>query len=129
MNSLTARTRIDNTAVSPELIRKIVLSLFRRRNDYGSGSISELLPELSKFGITTVKQFRLLMKKHRRALREEEEIKMLRAETVYLAKELDWEGLDIHANKSWFSILGLVRRAMELEFGMEASVYGVDSAD
>lgn len=123
MNSLSARARIDNAAISPEIIRKIVLSLFHRRHDYGGGDISELLPELEKFGITTVKPFRLLMKKHRRALREDEERKMPRAETLYLAKEFGWEGLDIHANKSWFTILGLVRQAMSLEFGEEASMY------
>lgn len=48
---------------------------------------------------------------------------MPRPETLYLAKEFGWGGVDVHANKSWFAIPGLVRQALELEYGEEASVY------
>ena len=123
MNHVPARVRVDERAVSTEVIRKVVLSLFRRRRDYGNPDLSELLPELGRFGVTTSKQFRLLMKKHRRAIREDEERKMSRAKTIYFSEELGWEGLDAHACKAWFSVSGVVREAMELEFGEEARVY------
>lgn len=123
MKPTRARARLDDSAISPEVIRNVVLSLFGRRHDYGDGSVSELVSELNRFGITTRKQFRLLMKKHRRVIREDEERKMPRPETLYLAKEFGWGGVDVHANKSWFAIPGLVRQALELEYGEEASVY------
>ena len=123
MRHRKSRDRVDGRELDSMIIRKVVLSLFHRRNDYGDASVSELIPELRKFGVTTQKKFRLLMKKHRRALHEDEGRRMQRAETSYLAKELGWLGIDVHANKSWCAIPGLVRQALELEYGEEAVVY------
>jgi len=115
-----ARARADQTPLSVAAIRKVVLSVHTRSHDYGDDAdISELLPELAAFGITMVKPLRLLMKKHRRALLQEERTVMRRAETLHLRTEWRHGGIDVHANTSRYAIGGLVRTSMEHEFGFE----------
>ena len=115
-----ARAHADQKPLTVATIRKVVLSMYHRRHDYWTDAdIAELLPELSAFNITTVKQLRLLMKRHRRALLREERTKMLRAQTLDLLAGGGWHGIDVHANTSWFAIGGLVRISMEHEFGFE----------
>lgn len=115
-----ARARADQTPLSVAVIRKVVLSVHTRSHDYGDDAdIAELLPELAAFGITTVKPLRLLMKRHRRALLQEERIVMRRAETLHLRTEWRLGGIDVHANTSHYAIGGLVRTSMEHEFGFE----------
>ena len=118
-----ARQRAESALLDVNSIRKIVRSIFRRRNDYSLASIEELPAELRKFGITTNKDLRLLMKKHRRSLLIDENIQMSRAETLWLCHEEGFGGIDTLAGISWYAIPGLVRQAMELEFGEEAVVY------
>lgn len=123
MKHLKARTKADSTALDSRSIRKISRTLFRRRNDYSLDSLDELPDELRRFGITTVKAFRLLMKKHRRSLLIDENVRMKRAEVIWLSREAGFGGIDTHAGKSWMAIPGLVRQAMELEFGEAAVIY------
>ena len=126
MKHMSAREKVDSAPLDAESIRRTVRPLFRRRNDYRVASFDELPAELSRFGITTVKDLRLLMKKHRRTLLTEESVKMGRAETLWLAGEGEFSGIDTLSGKSWFALPGLVRGAMELEFGEEAAVYVSD---
>lgn len=63
------------------------------------------------------------MKKHRRALLVDEKVRMSRAETLWLYQEIGSVGLDVLSEKSWHVIPGLVRQAMELEFGEQAAIY------
>ena len=123
MKRQTARQRVDTAQLDSESIRRVVRPLFRRRNDYGSKALNELPEELRRFGIVTVRDFRLLMKRHRRSLLLDENVRMKRAEALYLAHEARFGGIDTFANTSWLAIRGLVRSAMELEFGEEAAVY------
>ena len=123
MTRQTARQRVDTAQLDSESIRRVVRPLFRRRNDYGSKALNELPEELRRFGIVTVKDLRLLMKRHRRSLLLDEHVRMKRAEALYLAHEARFGGIDTFANTSWLAIRGLVRNAMELEFGEEAAVY------
>ena len=123
MKHLKARTKADSTALDSRSIRKISRTLFRRRNDYSLDSLDELPDELRRFGITTAKAFRLLMKKHRRSLLMDENVRMKRAEVIWLSRETGFGGIDTHAGKSWMAIPGLVRQAMELEFGEAAVIY------
>ncbi len=127
MKRQTARQRVDTAPLDSESIRRVVRPLFRRRNDYGSKALNELPEELRRFGIVTVRDFRLLMKRHRRSLLLDENVRMKRAEALYLAHEGRFGGIDTFANISWLSIPGLVRSAMELEFGEEAAIYVTDS--
>lgn len=121
MHRQPARTRKDAEALTPEAVRRIVLSLFRRRHDYGAFDLDELVAQLALLGVTTRKQLRLLMKARRRALLDSENQRMRRAELRWLATD-GIEGLDMHAGKSFFAIPGLVRQAAELEFGERAEV-------
>lgn len=52
---------------------------------------------------------------------------MSRAEAVYLCREAGFGGIDTHSCKSWYAIPGLVRAAMELQFGEMAAVYASDA--
>lgn len=89
--------------------------------------MDELPVELGKFGITTVKGLRLLMKRHRRSLLADENVRMSRAEIAWPSNEFGAAGIDAFAGKSWFAIPGLVRQALEQEFGEAAAVYAADS--
>lgn len=122
MKSLHSRAKIDLAPLTVKGLRKIVGSLFHRRHDYGDFEPEELLDELSRLGITTVKQFRLLMKKHRRAILRDERARMSRRKMLYLLDEFGPEGLDMHTNTAWFATAGLVRQALEKEFGWEAFI-------
>lgn len=126
MRHQRARAKADLASLDAKTIYKVVRSLFRRRNDYSQATLDELPSELGRFGILTVKDLRLLMKRHRRTLLKDEKIRMSRAETLWLTHEADSAGLDAFAGKSWYAVPGLVRQAMELEFGEEAVVYVLD---
>lgn len=89
--------------------------------------MEELPDELRRVGIVTAKDLQLLMKRHRRSLLQEENIRMSRAEAVYLCREAGFGGIDTHSCKSWYAIPGLVRAAMELQFGEMAAVYASDA--
>lgn len=119
MKMLHARAVKDMEEVTPAAMRKIVRSLFSRRHDYGDFDLLEVVAELHQLGISTLKQLRLLLKKHRRSILNDERRRMSRAETVYLLSQFDSRGIDSHTNTSWFAIPGLVREALEKEFGWE----------
>ena len=113
---------MDAEKLAGQSLQKIVLSVFRKCHDYAGLDASELLSELEDFGITTNKSFRLLMKKHRRAILSDEKQKMLRAETLDLLRQFNPAGIDVHSNTSRFAVSGLVREALEKEFGWDAVV-------
>jgi hypothetical protein len=125
MKHQKARAMVDSKPLDPESIRKTARSLFRRRNDYSGATFDELAMELQRFGVTTVKDLRLLMKKHRRSLLADENIRMSHSQTLGLHQE-GFAGIDTLARKSWLAVPGLVRQAMEIEFGEEAAVYVID---
>ncbi len=122
MKQRRARATADASPLTPGRIRKVALSVFPRRHDYGDFDLADLVDELAEFGITTVKALRLLMKKHRRHILVDERIKMPRGETLYLASEYHPAGVDLHSNTSWYAVPGLVRQAMEKEFGWDAVI-------
>lgn len=119
MKKVRARAIKDMEEITPVVIRKVVLSLFCRRHDYGDFDLSEVVTELGQRGISTVKQLRLLLKKHRRSILNDERSRMARAETAYLISQFGSRGIDAHTNTAWFAIPGLVREALEKEFGWE----------
>lgn len=122
MRHQNARARADSRPLDASIIRKVVQPLFRCRNDYSLATFDELPCELGRFGISTVKHLRLLMKKHRRTLLAAENIRISRAEMRWLSQERSFGGLDTFAGKSWFALPGLIREAMVLEFGDHAAI-------
>lgn len=117
MRRLKARARKDLQRLDPPALRRVVLSLFRRRNHYGSFDLSEVINQLRGFGVENLKQLRLLMKKHRRSILVEERRKMPSAETLHLLETFYPDGVDSHSNTSWYAVTGLVRQALCREFG------------
>lgn len=122
MRKIKARARVDAEKLTGQSLRRIVLSVFRKCHDYAGMDASELLSELESFGVTTNRSLRLLMKKHRRAILSDEKQKMLRAETLDLLRQFNPAGIDVHSNTSRFAVSGLVREALEKEFGWDAVV-------
>ncbi|WP_281706001.1 hypothetical protein [Aeromonas taiwanensis] len=120
MQRKSARSVRDNESLAPQYVRKVVLSLFTKNHDYAGCTAEDLLPELADFGITTRKGFRLLMKRHPRALLVDENQRLRRAETLGLREDFGPGGVDVHRNISRFAISGLVREALEKEFGWDA---------
>lgn len=120
MKRISARSRVNQRPLSGELIHKVMAEIFPRRNDYGTASFDELVPELARFQITTLGQFRRLMTKHRR--------KLLSIDRDHLAP---WEVRhfcepfvkDAIRRQYWFAFPALVRTAAELEFGEEAEIF------
>ncbi len=68
MRNVPARSRIDAQPLSGEVIHRVMRRVFPKRNDYGTASFDELVPELARFGVTTLGGLRALMTRHRRAL-------------------------------------------------------------
>lgn len=128
MRRPNARALRDDEPLTAAIIHSTLRSLFPRKNDYGDGSFAELVPELAKFNVTTRKTFRLLMKKHRRALLEGEKSRLSPVWIQYYRQEFgDQFVSDAIRRQYWFAYPGLVRNAAEFEFGEAASVY-VDAA-
>lgn len=115
-----ARSLLRRQPLTAEAIRRTMRSFFPRRNDFGSGSLEELVPELSRLGIGTLGDFSLLMKRHRRALKD---IDISRLDQWHTKFYEDWFGAeqvrDCLRRQYWFAYPGLVRIAAELEFGEE----------
>lgn len=124
-----ARRRAESALLEAKNIRTVVRALFRRSNDYGLATLGELPAELARFGMLTVKDLRILMNKHRHAVLIDENFRMSRAENLWLSQELGSAALMFFAGKSWLALPGLVRQAMELEFGKEAAVYAATQRD
>ena len=105
------------------MIHRVMANTFPRRNDYGQGSFEELVPELAKFGITTLGKFQRLMTKHRKELLRIDRDRLSPAEERQYA---EWLGASFVADavrrQYWFAYPGLVRIAAELEFGETAAV-------
>jgi hypothetical protein len=105
------------------LIHKEMRTIFPQRNDYGDASFEELVPELARFGITTVGRFRKLVLKHRKQLLRIDRDSLAPWEQRAYAEDFGEKFVkDATRRQYWFAYPGLVRIAAELEFGEEAAV-------
>ena len=120
---LSAGAKRREEPLSGEMIHRVMASTFPRRNDYGEGSFEELVPELAKFGVTTLDKFQRLMTKHRKELLRIDRDRLSPAEERQYA---EWLGASFVADavrrQYWFAYPGLVRIAAELEFGEGAAI-------
>ena len=120
---LSARAKRRDEPLSGEMIHRVMANTFPTRNDFGQGSFEELVPELAKFGITTLGKFQRLMTKHRKELLRIDRDRLSPAEERQYA---EWLGASFVADavrrQYWFAYPGLVRIAAELEFGETAAV-------
>jgi hypothetical protein len=110
--------------LSGDAIHAAMRRIFPKRNDYGTASFDELVPELARFGITTVGKFRRLMTRHRRELLRIDRDRLLPWEEKHFAESFGAEFVkDAVRRQYWFAYPALVRTAAELEYGEEAAVY------
>ena len=120
---LSARVKRREELLSGEMIHRVMASTFPKRNNFGQGSFEELVPELAKFGVTTLGKFQRLMTKHRKELLRIDRDRLSPAEERQYA---EWLGASFVADavrrQYWFAYPGLVRIAAELEFGETAAV-------
>lgn len=126
MSYLSARKHVLNQPLTAALIHKVMRSIFPKRNDYVTDMklFQELIPELARFGITTRGSLKRLMTKHRRALLADDKSCLSTMEQKYYC---EWFGpehtRDAVRRQYWFAYPGLVRNALESEFGEAASVW------
>lgn len=121
---IPARHRVAAQPLTGELIHRLMSGLFPRRNDYGTASFDELVPELSRWGITTRGKFRALMSKHRRALLREDRSRLSLWEIRHFSESYGADFVaDAVRRQYWFAYPALVRNAAEMEFGEAAAVY------
>lgn len=123
MRRLSARRKLNERPLSGELIHTIMKSIFPKRNDYGTASFEELVPELARFGITTTGKFRALMTKHHRRLLRIDQDPLAGWEQRHFSEQFGSKFVDDAVKKQyWFAYPALVRIAAELEFGETAAV-------
>ncbi len=127
MHFVPARQLIAQRPLTGALIHKAMSRLLPKRNDYGSASFEELVPELAKLGICDLGAFVRLIKKHRRRLLAIDRDRLAPWEIRHFSESFGEAFVkDAIRRQYWFAYPALVRTAAELEFGEIASVYETD---
>jgi hypothetical protein len=107
-----------------DAIHRVMSRHFPKKNDYGEASFDELVPELSRFGVISVGNFKRLMTRHRRALLRLDRSRLSVWERRGAMDEYGREFVtDAIRCQYWFAYPALVRIAAEFEFGEAAVVY------
>jgi len=111
--------KIDpSTSLNESILYGILKDTFPAQNDYSQADYKEELAELKHFGISTVFELETLLQKHRDQILEIDADPVdEQSENVYREMYGDAE-IDENLEKGfWFALPGLLRLAMELEFG------------
>jgi hypothetical protein len=113
------RSEIDAEEFDLKYLQKMMRNLFPKKNDCCPLSeLAEVVGELKTFSIRTKLQVRLFLKKHRRVLLEVEAAPLDKInQRIYREDMGDTEYLDRVRRQYWYCYPGLVRTAMEVEFG------------
>ena len=117
---ISARQQIDRKKLTPQLVHKALSAAFPKKNDYSPSETGyeEELSELIHFGVLHVKDLRILLNKHRKKILEIDRSPMDKAHQRMYAKEMGIEKFnDFIRRQYWFAYPGLLRLALELEFG------------
>jgi hypothetical protein len=121
---ISAQAERRRQPLSGEAIHRAMRRIFPKRNDYGDASFDELVPELARFGITTVGKFRSLMTHHRRELLRIDRDRLQPWEERHFAESFGADFVkDAVRRQYWFAYPALVRTAAELEFGEKAAIH------
>ena len=124
MNRLSARQVIYATPLTGEAIHRVMSRLFPKKNDYGEASFDELVPELARFGVTSVGDLKRLMTRHRRTLLRFDRSRLSVWERRNAVEEYGEVFVtDAIRRQYWFAYPALVRTAAEFEFGEAAAIY------
>ncbi len=123
MKYITSRQRKNISPLTGCIIQFEMSKLFPKKNDYGTASFDELVPELAALGIRTLGEFKGLMKKHRRQLIAIDRDRLCSHEQSFYAESFGKEFVkDALRRQYWFAYPALVRIAAEIEFGPSASL-------
>lgn len=117
---ISARQKIDRKELTPLLVHKALTAAFPKKNDYSPSETGygEELSELIHFGIVSVKDLRVLLQKHRKRILEIDRSPMDQVHQRMYAKEMGAAKFnDFVRRQYWFAYPGLLRLALELEFG------------
>ena len=117
---ISARQQIDRKELTPLLVHKALTAAFPKKNDYSPSETgyAEELSELFHFGIVSVKDLRVLLKKHRKKVLEIDRSPMDQVHQRMYSKEMGAAKFnDFVRRQYWFAYPGLLRLALELEFG------------
>ncbi|WP_339409624.1 hypothetical protein [Pseudomonas sp. EA_35y_Pfl2_R5] len=117
---ISARQRIDRKELTPELVHKALRAAFPKKNDFSPSETryEEELSELIHFGVLCVRDLRGLLNKHRKRILEIDRSPMDQVHQRMYAKEMGIEKFnDFLRRQYWFAYPGLLRLALELEFG------------
>lgn len=124
MNKPSARQLIYATPLTGEAIHRVMSRIFPKKNDYGGASFDELVPELARFGVTSIGDLKRLMTRHRRALLRLDRSPLSLWERRNAAEEYGEVFVaDAIRRQYWFAYPALVRAATEFEFGEQAAIY------
>jgi hypothetical protein len=121
-----ARQRIDNQRLNQALLYKVLRNAFPKKNDFyhSDAGYTEELDELNHFGISTVKELKLLLKKHRRKILEIDRSPMDKYYQKMYREEIGAIVFkDFIRRQYWFAYPALLRLALELEFGEKYETY------
>ena len=117
---ISARARLADEALTPMMIERVARRILPRRNDYTPMDGVELLAECLRFGIRTRRQLASLLKRHRVALRAIDQGPLSPLDQrVYRAEYGNEFVAERIRRQYFFNIEGLIRIALEREFGEE----------
>ena len=110
--------RNPSARLNESLVYEILKDIFPSQNDYYQSDYKEELAELKHFGISTELELESLLQKHLNQILEIDADPVdEQSEKVYRAEYGDAE-IDENLEKGfWFSLSGLLRLALDLEFG------------
>jgi hypothetical protein len=115
-----ARKLIDERILDETSVYKLLCDLFPKVNDFykSETGYTEELNELNVFGILTVKDLRLLLKRHRKMILEIDKSPIDSYHQEIYKEEMGAAVFNNFMRKRfWFAYPGLLRLALELEFG------------
>lgn len=118
--TISARQRIDRQELTPALVHKALSAAFPKKNDYfpSQTHYEEELSELRHFGVLCVKDLRGLLNKHRKQILVIDGSPMDQVHQKMYAEEMGAAQFnDFLRRQYWFAYPGLLRLALELEFG------------
>jgi hypothetical protein len=118
MGYLPARKHLAERELNKQSLEKILSTVLPKKNNYGPLAADELIGELRKFEVHTEGRFRKLMKKWRRRLIWEDQVKLSLQEISWYANDIGADKVrDMIRRQYWFAYPAFVRFALELEYG------------
>ena len=106
------------STLTPNSLREILQETFPKNNDFTPGDFLEELNELAEFGVRTDEELKELLSKQYEAVMAADKEELDEEHIHWYTDEL---GADVIKERIeggyWFALQGLLRIALELEFG------------